>query len=517
MTENIETHVRIKVCIPFRDPGSAFDDCVESVLLQDAASFDVVFIDDGSQDDHAHRIPLERPGVDLLRHDTPIGFEACIDRVVASQCGPNDVVVPVSYTCRLASRDVIRRISESFEDEECQLLYGQHRLPCGRLGDAEPAADEEDFLQRRTTLASRSPIVFRARLWKEHSSGVRKNPPLGEAGHCDVGTRGSSVFDALMKAGAFRTTRFSDSVFTSIADPAVAPGPGGTTTARESRHAGEESRVAAPDSPQRKAFPGGLPTVSCLMVTRDRLALAKRAMRCFAHQTYRNRELAIVTDGELRVRQGLERFVPELGLEQVNFVYPDQTGMTLGRLRNVAVDAAAGEVLCQWDDDDCYHPDRIRVQVETMLTNNGRACCLTDHLQFLDKDQVLLWLDWTLRGKSRKTHLVPGTIVMFKDDRFRYPESGPFARRGEDSLMLNELYDAVPVVAAKAVGYLYLYTYHGRNTFNRDHHYGLRAFSRSVSELRRDSEVIRGAMSEYPVPKPYDVVGRDGLAFVVND
>jgi hypothetical protein len=53
---------------------------------------------------------------------------------------------------------------------------------------------------------------------------------------------------------------------------------------------GRGARPAAPDDP----------LVSCLMVTRDRLTLAKRAIRCLARQSYPLVELVIVTDGTER-------------------------------------------------------------------------------------------------------------------------------------------------------------------------------------------------------------------------
>ena len=138
-------------------------------------------------------------------------------------------------------------------------------------------------------------------------------------------------------------------------------------------------------------------------------------------------------------------------------------------------------------------------------------------MQFLDEDRALVWVDWTLGGKSGKDQLLPGTMVMYKDGRFRYPESGSLAQRGEDSVLLYQIYDTVPVFAAKGMGHLYLYTYHGRNTFDRDHHYRMSAFSRSVSDLQKAREVIRGAMAHYAVAKPYIAIGCDGPAFVLND
>ena len=130
------------------------------------------------------------------------------------------------------------------------------------------------------------------------------------------------------------------------------------------------------------------------MVTHDRLSLARRAIRCFADQTYPERELVIVTDGDLRYRRALARYVDHLGLQTVRFVYPDSDRLALGQLRNIALDAAHGDVICQWDDDDCYHPERLAVQFAHMRDSNARACFLTDHLHLLEK-QIAPWFGWT--------------------------------------------------------------------------------------------------------------------------
>jgi len=183
----------------------------------------------------------------------------------------------------------------------------------------------------------------------------------------------------------------------------------------------------------------------------------------------------------------------------------------------MSLGAADGELVCQWDDDDCYHPDRVRIQVEHMLANSGRACFLNDHLHYLADDAALVWIDWTLGGKSGRDQLLPGTLVMYRDSRFRYPESGPYAQRGEDSVLLSNLYDNVPVVSARGLGHLYLYTYHGRNTFDREHHYQMSVCSLTIAELEEKREVIREAMAHYRVAKPFVVIGRDGPAFTLDD
>jgi glycosyltransferase involved in cell wall biosynthesis len=485
--------VRLMVCIPFRDPSPDFDDCVETLLQQSVASFDIVFIDDGSRQDCGDRLPAARPGSRLIRHGMPIGPAACLDRVIADQCGPDDVVIVLTGTRGFGGPFAAQQILASFADGECQLLYGQHRLASGRTGDAMPAANEDEFRSAGAALAGRAPVAFRARLWQAGHGPATDDPAAGDA-------LDRSLTEGLLRAAGFAGTRFLDEVLTVAADeaPPVAPADG-------------------PKASSSPADSGAALKVSCLMVTRDRLALAKRAIRCFATQTHLNRELVVLSDGEPRVRGGLERYAAALGIANVRFIREPRPDMTLGALRNIAMAEASGDVVCQWDDDDCYHPDRIRAQLEHMLTGGGRACFLTDQLQYREDDSTIRWIDWTLGGAGFRDHLIPGTLMMFRDDRFRYPETGPEARRGEDSVLLDALCDAVEVSAAKDLGHLYLYTYHGRNTFSRDHHYRMAAFGRSTSDIQGKLRTIRAAMAHYPIARPYAVVGREGQCFVLED
>jgi glycosyltransferase involved in cell wall biosynthesis len=480
--------VRLLVCIPFRDPGPDFDDCVESLLHQSVASFDIVFIDDGSRQDCGDRLPGRAVGSRLIRHETSIGFTACLDRVIADQCGPDDAVIALCGTRGFGGPFAAQQILASFADTECQLLYCQHRLASGRPGDAMPAADENEFLSGGAALAGRSPVAFRARLWKSRASD--------DPAACDALDR--SIADSLLRAAGFAGTRFLDEILTVAADEAPPVAPADATNASAS-----------------PADAGAALKVSCLMVTRDRLVLAKRSIRCFAAQTHPNRELVVLCDGEPRVRGGLERYAAALGLANVRFIQEPRSDMTLGALRNVAMAQASGDVVCQWDDDDCYHPDRIRAQLAHMLKDKGRACFLTDQLHYREDDSTVRWVDWTLGGTSVRDRMIPGTLMMFRDDRFRYPETGEAARRGEDSVLLDALCDTVEVSAAKDLGHLYLYTYHGRNTFSKEHHHHLSTYSRTAADMRGEVDRIREALSHYPIEKPVIVSGRDGPSFVL--
>ena len=79
----------------------------------------------------------------------------------------------------------------------------------------------------------------------------------------------------------------------------------------------------------------------------------------------------------------------------------------------------------------------------------------------------------------------------------------------------NSLYASVPVASLVGHGYLYLYTYHGRNTFSKEHHHHLSTYSRTEAEMHVEADRIREALAHYPIEKPVIVGGRDGPSFVV--
>ena len=103
-------------------------------------------------------------------------------------------------------------------------------------------------------------------------------------------------------------------------------------------------------------------SVVCLMVTRNRLALVQRSVRCFQEQTHGSRELLVLDDGT----DETGAFIAGLGDPSIRHARPDSPGLKLGQLRNLAVKMARGRYVMQWDDDDWHHPDRIKMQLAAL-------------------------------------------------------------------------------------------------------------------------------------------------------
>jgi Anp1/Glycosyltransferase sugar-binding region containing DXD motif/Glycosyl transferase family 2 len=205
---------------------------------------------------------------------------------------------------------------------------------------------------------------------------------------------------------------------------------------------------------QRRRWASGspAPTVSCLMVTKGRLPLAERAIRCFLAQTYTRAELVVVDDG---ADGALENHVRALADPRIRLHRLPPEGRTLGELRNIAVDLATGPYVCQWDDDDLYDPERLEVQLAAVLALDATAC-------FLARER--LW--WPARRKLAISgvRVWEGSMLCAKEALPRYPEQ----RRGEDSPVAEAVVRGGRTVSLDAPE-LYTYVFHGANTFDEPH------------------------------------------------
>ena len=318
------TVARVLAVTTVRDPGPELEDQVAALLGQDDRDFQAVVVDEGSAVSVASRLP-DDPRLRVIRLDAPRPAAEIVAEQVVGECAPEDVVVPLPPGHSLALPSVLAAVRTAFEDAGCALLYAPHRGPNGQLGAAQPAASAAEHDARGPALAGDSTLCFRASLHAEAAAGVAPDR------------------DALWRTAGFARTRFLDDAITAPARPSPARRPPAAVAAVGGTNG---------DRP---------PAISCLMVTRDRLALAQRAIRCFGDQTYPERELIIVSEGERDYRTALERYIDQHAIERARVV-PAEPGATLGELRNRTLDEAAGPIVCQWDDDDLSHPNRLAEQ-----------------------------------------------------------------------------------------------------------------------------------------------------------
>jgi glycosyltransferase involved in cell wall biosynthesis len=235
--------------------------------------------------------------------------------------------------------------------------------------------------------------------------------------------------------------------------------------------------------------------ISCLTVTREaRFASLEFAVADFARQTWAERELVIVHDGGEAFDAKLRALAASHDGAAVA-VHREPAGQTLGELRNASVDAARGETVCQWDDDDRYHPRRLELQFAAMRVENSEFCFLTDQLHLFAADRTMYWDDWNL--EVHPLNLVQGTLLGSKaapGAPYR-----PRARRGHtaDPDSLRRGAGSRACRARLPVRYVF----DGKNAWGYDHHATISAwkFFEARASLALEP-MLRARLAEYEPP-----------------
>jgi glycosyltransferase involved in cell wall biosynthesis len=198
------------------------------------------------------------------------------------------------------------------------------------------------------------------------------------------------------------------------------------------------------------------PLISCLCVSSDRPHFLRKTIHYFQQQTYSHKELVIVS---LKFQTEYKQIVDSANSPNLKYFFlENDRKLTLGELRNYSIEMSAGEYFCNWDDDDWYHRNRLEIQLQAAIRSYKPASVMPYLVMF-----------HSAKRQAYLTHPypMPPTILCKKEivsDVLRYPSMD----RGEDSHFLLRLVERnllVPVIDPT----LYIYVFHGANTWNEKH------------------------------------------------
>jgi glycosyltransferase involved in cell wall biosynthesis len=257
--------------------------------------------------------------------------------------------------------------------------------------------------------------------------------------------------------------------------------------------------------------------VTCLMVTlpvSQRFSYLQRSLAAYCRQTHRDKELVLVLDrGPADAKSAIAAYVASLNRDDIRIV--DPAGMnSLGALRNISRESARGDILCQWDDDDWHHPQRLERQLAALVESGGQSVVLQEVMQFFPESRSLYCTNW----RSTPAQGLPGTLMCRQSAPIHYPETGYGSQLGEDSAVSTQLQQQDGYHVLADAPHLYVYVSHGDNSWPDEHHQMLAAklgISRALL-LRREARLREGL-------RPYDfgsddvtVHGYNGAAFTLG-
>jgi glycosyltransferase involved in cell wall biosynthesis len=143
-------------------------------------------------------------------------------------------------------------------------------------------------------------------------------------------------------------------------------------------------------------------------------------LECFFSQTYPARHLLIVVEkGE-----GIEDLIPPIS--QIAIVYAP-SGLTLGAKRNYCCEAAPGEFIAHFDDDDWSAPERLSDQMRILDQNPKRSVTGYRHMKFTDGKS---W--WRYNGSA---YHALGTSLLYRKEWWRHNQYPPIPIASDNSFV----------------------------------------------------------------------------------
>lgn len=222
--------------------------------------------------------------------------------------------------------------------------------------------------------------------------------------------------------------------------------------------------------------PNNSPKISCLCITRNRVPLLKKSIRMFEAQTWPYKELVIVY---LDIDTATKDFLSTMNnpdIKPVEAIYDQE--LMLGDLRNISIAESSGDYICTWDDDDWFHSERLRIQMEAIRYSGKKASAFL-HLLMLDNTTQQAYI--SCRRLWEASMMCERKLVL--DKGLVYPS----VNQREDTFFLKKLssWDAIIGIQNSK---MYIYAYTGMNTCSAVHFKTLFSLGKPLSAA--NSELI---------------------------
>jgi glycosyltransferase involved in cell wall biosynthesis len=111
---------------------------------------------------------------------------------------------------------------------------------------------------------------------------------------------------------------------------------------------------------------GSPPRISVIMPVFNGAHFLEEAIASILHQTHGLAEIILVDDGST---DDTSRVAAEFG-SQISYLHQENQGP--GAARNLGLSAATGDLISFLDVDDCWRPDKLRIQTELLLSDSNR-------------------------------------------------------------------------------------------------------------------------------------------------
>ena len=182
------------------------------------------------------------------------------------------------------------------------------------------------------------------------------------------------------------------------------------------------------------------PIISVVMCVYNRSALLKRAIRSIVEQTYKDWELIIVDDGS---EEDIKAIVSGFNDSRIIYLRIDKnSGVPVAR--NLGNAIARGRYIAVADSDDINYPDRLQVEIDTLVQNPGIDVVYSSAYVIYPDDvttpsRLFEALEWDLFKMLYQENLCFHPTVMFRKKCLETAKYNEKYRYGSDYVFLANL------------------------------------------------------------------------------
>jgi len=204
---------KIKIIIPFYNPGEFLEQCVATAMSQKYDNYEVIFIDDMSTDGSYDKLPHDNPKAKIIRNTIRKTALENIHDAIMNHCEPDDIVVLLDGDDWFPNKKVLQYVDEQYSEHDCWIMYGQASWTDGRRGFAS-AYPVEEFKNVRTAPFRVSHLrTFRAGLYHR----IKDQDPTFSHLKDDEGnfyrwSYDTAMMFTIMEMAGHEKTRFNDTI-----------------------------------------------------------------------------------------------------------------------------------------------------------------------------------------------------------------------------------------------------------------------------------------------------------------
>lgn len=204
---------KIKVIIPFYNPGGFLEQCVATAMSQKYDNYEVIFVDDMSTDGSYDKLPHDNPKAKIIRNTIRKTALENIHDAIMNHCDEDDIVVLLDGDDWFPNKKVLQYVDEQYSEHDCWIMYGQASWTDGRRGFAS-AYPAEEFKNVRTAPFRVSHLrTFRAGLYQQIGTQSPNFAHLkDEDGNFYRWFYDTAMMFSIMELAGLEKTRFNDTI-----------------------------------------------------------------------------------------------------------------------------------------------------------------------------------------------------------------------------------------------------------------------------------------------------------------